>query len=170
MRRERMGHIELAAPVSHIWYFKGIPCRMGLILDLSPENAGESAVLRVLHCAGSRGIPTCSTSRFSLRSEYQEAREKYGSSFRVGMGAEAMQELLKAIDLEKDAAELKEELKDATGQKRARIIKRLEVVEAFRESGNRPEWMILDGDPRDSAGSAPYGTAGRRPFCHIRSE
>ena len=99
--------------------------------------------------------------------EYQEAREKYGMTFRVGMGAEAVKELLEAIDLEKESEELKRGLKDATGQKRARIIKRLEVVEAFRESGNRPEWMIHDCYPGYSAGSASYGTAGRRTFCNF---
>ena len=146
VRRERMGHIELAAPVSHIWYFKGIPSRMGLILDLSPrtlEKVLYFANYIVLDPAGS-GLQY---KQVLTEKEYQDAREAYGYNFRVGMGAESIMELLKAIDLEKDAAELKAELVDATGQKRARIIKRLEVVESFRESGNRPEWMIMTAIP-----------------------
>ena len=142
VRRERMGHIELAAPVSHIWYFKGIPSRMGLILDLSPRTL-EKVLYFASYIVLDAGSTDLSVKQVLSEQEYQDAREKYGSSFRVGMGAEAILELLQAIDLEKDAAELKAELKDATGQKRARIIKRLEVVEAFRESGNKPEWMIM---------------------------
>ncbi len=140
--RERMGHIELAAPVSHIWYFKGIPSRMGLILDLSPR-----VLERVLYFAAYIVLDPADSGleykQVLSETEYQEARETYGEEFRVGMGAESVMELLQAIDLEQDSEDLKEELKKATGQKRARIIKRLEVVEAFRESGNRPEWMIL---------------------------
>ena len=146
VRRERMGHIELAAPVSHIWYFKGIPSRMGLILDLSPRT-----LEKVLYFANYIVLdPADSGLQYKqvlTEKEYQDAREAYGCNFRVGMGAESIMELLKAIDLEKDAAELKAELVDATGQKRARIIKRLEVVESFRESGNRPEWMIMTAIP-----------------------
>ena len=143
VRRERMGHIELAAPVSHIWYFKGIPSRMGLILDLSPR-----VLERVLYFASyivlDSGETNLSYKQILTETEYQEACDTYGrSAFRVGMGAESIRELLEAIDLEKDSAELKAELENATGQKRARIIKRLEVVEAFRESGNKPEWMIM---------------------------
>ena len=143
VRRERMGHIELAAPVSHIWYFKGIPSRMGLILDLSPR-----VLERVLYFASyivlDPGETKLAYKQILSESEYQEACDTYGrSAFRVGMGAESIRELLAAIDLEKDSAELKAELENATGQKRARIIKRLEVVEAFRESGNKPEWMIM---------------------------
>ena len=143
VRRERMGHIELAAPVSHIWYFKGIPSRMGLILDLSPR-----VLERVLYFASyivlDPGGTKLAYKQILNESEYQEACDTYGrSAFRVGMGAESIHELLAAIDLEKDSAELKAELENATGQKRARIIKRLEVVEAFRESGNKPEWMIM---------------------------
>ena len=142
VRRERMGHIELAAPVSHIWYFKGIPSRMGLILDLSPR-----VLERVLYFASYIVLDAGNTSlgykQVLSETEYQEAREQYGNAFRVGMGAEAIRELLEAIDLEKDSEELKAELENATGQKRARIIKRLEVVEAFRESGNKPEWMVM---------------------------
>ena len=143
VRRERMGHIELAAPVSHIWYFKGIPSRMGLILDLSPR-----VLERVLYFASyivlDPGETKLAYKQILNESEYQEACDTYGrSAFRVGMGAESIHELLAAIDLEKDSAELKAERENATGQKRARIIKRLEVVEAFRESGNKPEWMIM---------------------------
>ena len=143
VRRERMGHIELAAPVSHIWYFKGIPSRMGLILDLSPR-----VLERVLYFASyivlDPGETKLAYKQILNESEYQEACDTYGrSAFRVGMGAESIHELLAATDLEKDSAELKAELENATGQKRARIIKRLEVVEAFRESGNKPEWMIM---------------------------
>ena len=146
VRRERMGHIELAAPVSHIWYFKGIPSRMGLILDLSPRT-----LEKVLYFANYIVLdPADSGLQYKqvlTEKEYQDAREAYGNGFRVGMGAESIMELLKDIDLEKDAEELKTELVDATGQKRARIIKRLEVVESFRESGNRPEWMIMTAIP-----------------------
>ncbi len=142
VRRERMGHIELAAPVSHIWYFKGIPSRMGLILDLSPRTL-EKVLYFASYIVLESGNTNLTYKQVLSEQEYQEAREQYGSAFRVGMGAESILELLEAIDLEKDAGELKAELKDATGQKRARIIKRLEVVEAFRESGNRPEWMIM---------------------------
>lgn len=142
VRRERMGHIELAAPVSHIWYFKGIPSRMGLILDLSPRTL-EKVLYFASYIVLESGNTNLTYKQVLSEMEYQEAREQYGNAFRVGMGAESILELLEAIDLEKDAAELKAELKDATGQKRARIIKRLEVVEAFRESGNRPDWMIM---------------------------
>ena len=142
VRRERMGHIELAAPVSHIWYFKGIPSRMGLILDLSPRTL-EKVLYFANYIVLDKGTSDLQYKQILTEREYQDAREKWGSSFRVGMGAEAIMELLKAIDLEKDSAELKKGLKESTGQKRARIIKRLEVVEAFRESGNRPEWMVL---------------------------
>ena len=146
VRRERMGHIELAAPVSHIWYFKGIPSRMGLILDLSPRTL-EKVLYFASYIVLDKGGSDLQYKQVLSESEYQDAREKYGSDFRVGMGAESIKELLAAIDLEKDAEELKKGLKDATGQKRARIIKRLEVVEAFRGSGNKPEWMIMDVIP-----------------------
>lgn len=147
VRRERMGHIELAAPVSHIWYFKGIPSRMGLILDLSPRM-----LERVLYFASYIVLdPGEGTSlqykQVLSESEYQEARDQYGDSFRAGMGAESIKELLSNVDLEKEHDEMTKELADAKGQKRARIIKRLEVVEAFRNSGNKPEWMILDVIP-----------------------
>jgi len=143
VRRERMGHIELAAPVSHIWYFKGIPSRMGLMLDLSPR-ALEKVLYFAAYIVLDKGNTDLQYKQILNEREKQEAIEKYGEgSFRVGMGAEAIQELLRAIDLDKETKELKKALRDSTGQKRARIIKRLEVMEAFRESGNKPEWMIL---------------------------
>ncbi|MGI6116749.1 MAG: DNA-directed RNA polymerase subunit beta' [Bilifractor sp.] len=146
VRRERMGHIELAAPVSHIWYFKGIPSRMGLILDLSPR-----LLERVLYFASyivlDPGDTRLMYKQVLGEGEYNEARKQYGNAFRAGMGAEAVKELLQAVDLEKEFEELSKGLEESSGQKRARIIKRLEVVEAFRESGNKPEWMILDCIP-----------------------
>ena len=146
VRRERMGHIALAAPVSHIWYFKGIPSRMGLILDLSPRTL-EKVLYFASYIVLDKGETDLQYKQVLSEQEYQEARESWGSAFRVGMGAEAIQELLQAIDLDKEYEELQEGLKGATGQKRARIVKRLEVVEAFRESGNKPEWMILTNIP-----------------------
>jgi DNA-directed RNA polymerase subunit beta' len=146
VRRDRMGHIELAAPVSHIWYFKGIPSRMGLILDLSPRT-----LEKVLYFASYVVLDQADTSlqykQVLTEREYREAYDKFGNKFRAAMGAEAVRELLGNIDLEKESVELKKALKDASGQKRARIIKRLEVVEAFRKSGNKPEWMILSVIP-----------------------
>mgnify|MGYP003231031258 FL=1 len=146
VRRERMGHIALAAPVSHIWYFKGIPSRMGLILDLSPRTL-EKVLYFASYIVLDKGESDLMYKQVLSEAEYQEAREKWGSAFRVGMGAESIKELLENIDLEKEYAELTEGLKGATGQKRARIVKRLEVVEAFRESGNKPEWMIMTAIP-----------------------
>ncbi len=146
VRRERMGHIALAAPVSHIWYFKGIPSRMGLILDLSPRTL-EKVLYFASYIVLDKGSTELQYKQVLSEQEYQEARETYGNAFRVGMGAESIQELLQAIDLEKEYKELSEGLKGATGQKRARIVKRLEVVEAFRESGNKPEWMIMTNIP-----------------------
>ena len=146
VRRERMGHIELAAPVSHIWYFKGIPSRMGLILDLSPK-----ILERVLYFASyivlDKGQTDLQYKQVLTEREYQDARDKYGNKFRAGMGAEAIKELLLAVDVEAEYQELSEQMDVATGQKRARIIKRLEVVEAFRESGNSPAWMVMDCIP-----------------------
>lgn len=147
VRRERMGHIELAAPVSHIWYFKGIPSRMGLILDMS-----QRALEKVLYFANYLVIAPGKTELYQKQllteHEYSEAIDTYGyDAFRAGMGAESVKELLKNIDLEKESEALKEELEGATGQKRVRITRRLEVIEAFRLSGNRPEWMILDVVP-----------------------
>ena len=146
VRRERMGHIELAAPVSHIWYFKGIPSRMGLILDLSPRIL-EKVLYFASYIVLDAGETNLEYKQILSEREYQEARETWGNKFRVGMGAEAIKELLQAIDLETEAVELKTGLKESSGQKRARIIKRLEVVEAFRGSGNKPEWMIMDAIP-----------------------
>ena len=146
VRRERMGHIALAAPVSHIWYFKGIPSRMGLILDLSPRTL-EKVLYFASYIVLDKGDTDLQYKQVLSEQEYQEAREKWGSAFRVGMGAESVQELLEAIDLDKEYKELTEGLQGATGQKRARIVKRLEVVEAFRESGNKPEWMIMNNIP-----------------------
>ena len=146
VRRERMGHIALAAPVSHIWYFKGIPSRMGLILDLSPRTL-EKVLYFASYIVLDKGETDLQYKQVLSEQEYQEARETWGNRFRVGMGAESIQELLQAIDLDKEYEELQEGLKGATGQKRARIVKRLEVVEAFRESGNKPEWMILTAIP-----------------------
>ena len=146
VRRERMGHIALAAPVSHIWYFKGIPSRMGLILDLSPRTL-EKVLYFASYIVLDKGDTDLQYKQVLSEQEYQEAREKWGSAFRVGMGAESVQELLEAIDLDKEYNELTEGLQGATGQKRARIVKRLEVVEAFRESGNKPEWMIMTNVP-----------------------
>ncbi|MBR0164542.1 MAG: DNA-directed RNA polymerase subunit beta' [Lachnospiraceae bacterium] len=146
VRRERMGHIELAAPVSHIWYFKGIPSRMGLLLDLSPR-----ILEKVLYFASYIVLDPGSTSleykQVLSEKEFQEAYDQWGLSFRAGMGAESIKELLQAIDLEAEYEELREGLESTTGQKRARIIKRLEVVESFRESGNDPTWMIMDCIP-----------------------
>ena len=146
VRRERMGHIELAAPVSHIWYFKGIPSRMGLILDIPPR-----ALEKVLYFASYIVLDAKDTGlahkQLLTEREFREAYDKYGDGFRAGMGAEAIKELLEAIDLEKETAMLKEELANTSGQKRIRIIKRLEVLESFLQSGNRPEWMILDAVP-----------------------
>ena len=146
VRRERMGHIALAAPVSHIWYFKGIPSRMGLILDLSPRTL-EKVLYFSSYIVLDKGETDLQYKQVLSEQEYQEARESWGKGFRVGMGAESILELLQAIDLEKEYEDLTEGLKGATGQKRARIVKRLEVVEAFRESGNKPEWMIMTNVP-----------------------
>ena len=143
VRRERVGHIQLAAPVSHIWYFKGIPSRMGLILDISPRTL-EKVLYFASYIVLDPGSTSLQYKQVLSEKEYREEIEKYGyGTFRVGMGAEAIQELLQAIDLEKDSVDLRKALKESTGQKRARIIKRLEVVEAFRNSGNKPEWMIM---------------------------
>ena len=146
VRRERMGRVELAAPVSHIWYFKGIPSRMGLILDISPK-----VLEKVLYFASYIVLDPMDTNleykQVLSEKEFREAYEEYAGKFRVGMGAEAIKELLAAIDLDKEAEELKAELFEATGQKKTKIVKRLEVMEAFRSSGNKPEWMILDVVP-----------------------
>ncbi|PZN07268.1 MAG: DNA-directed RNA polymerase subunit beta', partial [Bacillota bacterium] len=146
VRRERMGHIELAAPVCHIWYFKGIPSRLGLLLDMSPR-----ALERVLYFAAYVVIDPGETAlmekQLLTENEYREAREKYGNAFRAGMGAEAIKELLERINLDELAEELRAEIKNSSGQRRLRAVRRLEVVEAFRKSGNDPTWMILEVIP-----------------------
>ncbi|MCR4792202.1 MAG: DNA-directed RNA polymerase subunit beta' [Lachnospiraceae bacterium] len=146
VRRERMGHIELAAPVSHIWYFKGIPSRMGLILDMSPRQL-EKVIYFASYIVLDPGETDLQKKALLSENEYKDAREKWGKEFRVGMGAEAVKELLSEVNLDEERASLRAELAESTGQKRARIIKRLEVVEAFCESGNKPEWMIMDALP-----------------------
>ncbi|MGE5672754.1 MAG: DNA-directed RNA polymerase subunit beta' [Mycobacterium leprae] len=146
VRRERMGHIELAAPVSHIWYFKGIPSRMGLILDISPR-ALEKVLYFASYIVTDPGNTPLMEKQLLTENEYREAREKYGNAFRAGMGAEAVKKLLADLDLEKLSVELRHELKTVSGQRRIRAIRRLDVVEAFRKSGNNPEWMILDVVP-----------------------
>ncbi|MCX7842032.1 MAG: DNA-directed RNA polymerase subunit beta' [Clostridia bacterium] len=146
VRRERMGHIELAAPVSHIWYFKGIPSRMGLILDMSPR-ALEKILYFASYVVIDPGLTPLSKKQILSEKEYRDSVEKFGYKFKAAMGAEAIKELLAEIDLDELSKELRAELKDSSGQKRIRNIKRLEVVEAFRLSGNRPEWMILDVVP-----------------------
>jgi len=143
VRRERMGHIELAAPVSHIWYFKGIPSRMGLILDMSPR-ALEEIIYFASYVVTDVGATTLDKKQLLSEREYRAYREKYGTNFQAGMGAEAIKKLLQDIELEKEVEQLKEELKTAQGQRRTRAIKRLEVLEAFRHSGNHPDWMVLD--------------------------
>ncbi|HJB59194.1 MAG TPA: DNA-directed RNA polymerase subunit beta', partial [Candidatus Faecalibacterium faecipullorum] len=147
VRRERMGHIELAAPVSHIWYFKGIPSRMGLILDLSPRVLERVLYFSMYIVTNPGNVRELSKMQTLTEKEYRDLKEKYEDDFEAGMGAEAIKKLLEEIDVEKTSEELKEELETASGQKRVRILKRLEVVEAFRISGNRPEWMILDAVP-----------------------
>ncbi|SMC47030.1 DNA-directed RNA polymerase subunit beta' [Papillibacter cinnamivorans] len=143
VRRERMGHIELAAPVSHIWYFKGIPSRMGLLLDISPRIL-EKVLYFASYIVTDPGETPLARNQILSEREYRDMREKYEDDFKAGMGAEAVKELLAAIDIEQLSANLHSELKDASGQKKARLVKRLEVVEAFRLSGNKPEWMIID--------------------------
>ncbi len=143
VRRERMGHITLAAPVSHIWYFKGIPSRIGLMLDISPRYL-EKVLYFASYIVTDPGDTPLEKNQLLSEKEYRDWKEKYEDDFKAGMGAEAVQELLKEIDLDKLSAELKEELQDAAGQKRGKLLKRLECVEAFRLSGNRPEWMILN--------------------------
>ena len=143
VRRERMGHIELAAPVSHIWYFKGIPSRMGLLLDLSPRIL-EKVLYFAAYIVTDPGYAPLTKNQILSEKEYRDLREKYEDDFDAGMGAEAVKKLLADIDLEKLSVQLREELQHASGQKKARIVKRLEVVDAFRLSGNKPEWMIID--------------------------
>ena len=146
VRRDRMGHIELAAPVSHIWYFKGIPSRMGLILDISPR-ALEKVLYFASYIVLDPGDTPLMKKQLLSENEYRDYRDKYGSAFKVGMGAEAVKKLLEELDLEKLSRELRHELKTVSGQRKIRAIRRLEVVEAFRKSGNRPDWMIMDVVP-----------------------
>jgi DNA-directed RNA polymerase subunit beta' len=146
VRRERMGHIELAAPVSHIWYFKGIPSRMGLILDISPRSL-EKVLYFASYIVLDPGDTPLMKRQLLTESEYREYRDKYGSTFKVGMGAEAIKKLLEELDLDKMSQELRQELKEVSGQRKIRAIRRLEVTEAFRKSGNHPSWMILDVVP-----------------------
>jgi DNA-directed RNA polymerase subunit beta' len=146
VRRERMGHIELAAPVSHIWYFKGIPSRMGLLLDMSPRSLEKILYFASFVVTNPAGTPLAYKQLLSDK-EYREAQQQYGNEFKAGMGAEAIKELLRHIDLDKAVEELRTELKETSGQKRVRAVKRLEVVESFRKSGNKPEWIILDVVP-----------------------
>ena len=146
VRRERMGHIELAAPVSHIWYFKGIPSRMGLLLDMSPR-ALEKILYFASYVVIDPGQTPLSKKQVLNEREYRDSIEKFGNNFRAGMGAESIKELLMEIDLDELSDELRNEVEESSGQKKIRAIKRLEVVEAFRQSGNRPEWMILDVIP-----------------------
>src|SRR3989449_2262538 len=146
VRRERMGHIELAAPVCHIWYLKGVPSRIGLLLDMSPR-ALERVVYFASYVVIDPGTTPLAKKQLLTEAEYREMREKYGQAYKANMGAEAVKELLKELDLEKLSRQLRDDLKDASGQKRMKILKRLEVVEAFRKSGNKPEWMILDATP-----------------------
>lgn len=146
VRRERMAHIALAAPVSHIWYFKGIPSRMGLLLDMSPRSL-EKVLYFAQYIVIDGGSTPLSSKQLLSELEYREYREVYGNTFKAAMGAEAVKELLKRVDLEGESVELRKSLKDSSGQKKVRITRRLEVIEAFRKSGNKPEWMILDAVP-----------------------
>ncbi|UUV98667.1 DNA-directed RNA polymerase subunit beta' [Vagococcus luciliae] len=146
VRRERMGHIELAAPVTHIWYFKGIPSRMGLVLDMSPR-ALEEIIYFASYVVTDPGDTNLELKQLLTEREYREKRQQYGQAFKAGMGAEAIKRLLEQVDLEKEVAELKEELKKASGQKRTRAIRRLDILEAFRTSGNDPDWMVMDVVP-----------------------
>lgn len=146
VRRERMGHIELAAPVTHIWYFKGIPSRMGLVLDMSPRSL-EEIIYFASYVVIDPGDTPMEKKQLLTEREYREKREEYGQTFNAKMGAEAIKELLQDVDLEKEVAELKEDLKSAQGQKRTRAIRRLDILDAFKESGNDPAWMVMDTIP-----------------------
>ncbi|MBQ9992751.1 MAG: DNA-directed RNA polymerase subunit beta', partial [Firmicutes bacterium] len=146
VRRERLGHITLAAPVSHIWYFKGIPSRMGLLLDISPRNL-EKVLYFINYIVIDPGETDLSEKQILTEGEYREARDKWGNAFTAGMGAEAVKKMLQSMDLEALAKELREEVKEAGGQRKIRAVRRLEVVDAFLMSGNKPEWMILDVVP-----------------------
>ena len=143
VRRERMGHIELAAPVTHVWYFKGIPSRMGLVLDLSPRLL-EEVIYFASYIVIDAGDTPLEAKSLLTEAEYREKKREYGNRFYAKMGAEAIKELLQNVDLEKEVTELREMLKTATGQKRTRAIRRLDILDAFFESGNKPDWMVLD--------------------------
>ena len=146
VRRERMGHIELASPVTHIWYFKGIPSRMGLILDMSPRSL-EEVIYFASYVVTDAGDTALEEKQLLTEREYRDYKKEYGDRFQASIGAEAIKELLMKVDLETECAELKEELRTAKGQKRTRAIRRLDIMDAFRKSGNRPEWMVLDVIP-----------------------
>jgi len=146
VRRERMGHIELASPVSHIWFFKGVPSRMGLVLDMSPRDL-EEVLYFVSYVVIDKGNTPLENKQTLSEKEYRAYYEKYGNTFKVGMGAEAIKELLKRVDLGKEIEEISKELENAQGQKRTRLVKRLDVLDAFYKSGNKPEWMIMDCIP-----------------------
>ena len=146
VRRERMGHIELAAPVTHIWYFKGIPSRMGLVLDISPRLL-EEVIYFAAYIVIDPGDTDLEPKQLLTEAEYREQKAKYGNRFEAKMGAEAIRELLKKVDLDKEVKDLKKELQTATGQKRTRAIRRLDILDAFKNSGNKPEWMVMDAVP-----------------------
>ena len=146
VRRERMGHIELATPVSHIWFFKGVPSRMGLVLDMSPRDL-EEVLYFVSYVVINPGAAPLEKKQTLSDKEYRVYYEKYGDSFEVGMGAEAIKKLLKEVNVEEEIKKISEELENAQEQKRTRLLKRLEILDSFKESGNRPEWMILDCIP-----------------------
>ena len=146
VRRERMGHIELAAPCSHIWFFKGVPSKMGLVLDMSPREL-EEVLYFVSYVVINPGTAPLEKKQTLSDKEYRAYYEKYGNSFEVGMGAEAIQKLLKEVDVDKEIEKLRAELDGATGQKRIRLVKRLDCLVAFQTSGNKPEWMVLDVIP-----------------------
>lgn len=143
VRRERMGHIELAAPCSHIWFFKGVPSKMGLVLDMSPRDL-EEVLYFVSYVVIDPGAAPLEVKQTLSDKEYRAYYEKYGNTFKVGMGAEAIKELLKQVDIDKEVEDLRKELENTTGQKRIRLVKRLDCLVAFQESGNKPEWMVLD--------------------------
>ncbi|MBV8581112.1 MAG: DNA-directed RNA polymerase subunit beta', partial [Candidatus Eremiobacteraeota bacterium] len=146
VRRERMGHIELATPVTHIWYFKGVPSRIGILLDMSPRQL-EKVIYFAAYVVTDQGDTTLTKREILTEQKYRESREKYGTRFKAGMGAEAIRELLRDLNLRKLQDDLRREFKETSGQKRIKAIKRLEVVEAFLASGNKPEWMILSAVP-----------------------
>ena len=146
VRRERMGHIELAAPVSHIWFFKGIPSRMGLLLDLSPRTL-ERVLYFASYIVTDPGESGLTKKQLLSEAEYREYRDRYPGGFKAGIGAEAIKTLLEELDLDEMSKELREEIAESSGQRRVRAVRRLEVVEAFRTSGNRPEWLILEVIP-----------------------